>query len=73
MQIIWPLWGCMTLEKSSAPGFFFGHDKPIVPTLPDGVNFVYTDGSGVWSYWKDMEAYLLISRGTWYWPIPKGN
>jgi prepilin-type N-terminal cleavage/methylation domain-containing protein len=73
MQINWPLWGCMTLDKSSAPGFFFGHDKPIVPGLPDGVNFVYTDGSGVWSYWSDMEPYVQISGMTWYWATPEGN
>ena len=63
----------MTLEKSSAPGFFFAHDKPIVPSIPDGINFVYTDGSGFWSYWGDMEPYVQISSQTWYWATPEGK
>ena len=72
MQVNWPLWGCMTLEKSSVPGFFFAHDKPIVASIPDGANYAYTDGSGAWSYWLDMEPYVQAS-GSWYWATPDGK
>jgi prepilin-type N-terminal cleavage/methylation domain-containing protein len=73
MQVNWPLWGCMTLEKSSDRGFFFAHDVPIAPMLPPGVNFANTDGSGLWTYWAEMEPYVEISSMTWYWARPSGK
>ncbi|MFT5130944.1 MAG: prepilin-type N-terminal cleavage/methylation domain-containing protein [Rhodothermales bacterium] len=73
MQVNWPLWGCMTLDKTSSPGFFFAHDLPNAPMIPQGVNFTYTDGSAAWSYWADMEPYVQISSQNWYWPAPDGS
>jgi hypothetical protein len=65
---VYPLWSCLTINRPTGE-LYFGHDRPIVATPPDGLNSVFTDGSAAWTEWDDCENYFLdVSVQFYVWP-----
>lgn len=65
---VYPLWGCLTLSTTS--GFWFGHDRPIVPLAPEGQNACFIDGSAKWNDFQDLGIFYSNYSQSYYWPKP---
>ena len=65
----WPAWSCLTLRKTNS-GLHFGHDAPKTVQPPSGQNVVFTDGSGSWREWQQLEVYYAKDENEFYWVKP---
>ena len=66
------LWSCLTLAHLGGE-FYFGHDRPIVPGEPDGMNSALSDGSARWVDWPDVEHYITYGTQYYMWPKPQAR
>ncbi|MBI1367539.1 MAG: prepilin-type N-terminal cleavage/methylation domain-containing protein [Planctomycetes bacterium] len=67
----WAMWGCMTLSNASVTTWI-GHDSPVTPDPPTGMNAAFVDGSAGWVAWRDCEMYYQPTSlsQNWWWPKP---
>ncbi len=60
------VWSCLTVDDALYG--YFGHDRPLIPLEPDGLNSALTDGSARWFKWEQCEAYIGWGSQLYLWP-----